>query len=193
MRCLSIVFDLDETLIVANTMKSFEDRIEALRGWVARETDPIRLSGMSAEMKRYIEDRALLKQYLESDSVVDGGKVYKAQQEEVLQLSEGQERVVRPVIRLLEKNVVLTRINPEVIRRGDLLSFLCYALQILILIMTRLRHAYLSNYSTFCIMENIPPAYNIPLVVLVEVDQLHVVIYSWSKILAIDLLGVCCH
>lgn len=116
MRCLSIVFDLDETLIVANTMKSFEDRIEALRGWVARETDPIRLSGMSAEMKRYMEDRALLKQYSESDSVADGGKVYKAQQEEVLQLSEGQERVVRPVIRLLERNVVLTRINPEVIR-----------------------------------------------------------------------------
>ncbi|KAM3382166.1 RNA polymerase II C-terminal domain phosphatase-like 2 isoform X3 [Capsicum galapagoense] len=113
MRCLSIVFDLDETLIVANTMKSFEDRIEALRGWVARETDPIRLSGMSAEMKRYMEDRALLKQYSESDSVADGGKVYKAQQEEVLQLSEGQERVVRPVIRLLERNVVLTRINPE--------------------------------------------------------------------------------
>ncbi|KAH8484983.1 hypothetical protein H0E87_026666 [Populus deltoides] len=31
MRCLSIVFDLDETLIVANTMKLFEDRIETLR------------------------------------------------------------------------------------------------------------------------------------------------------------------
>ncbi|XP_059305403.1 RNA polymerase II C-terminal domain phosphatase-like 2 isoform X1 [Lycium ferocissimum] len=113
MRCLSIVFDLDETLIVANTMKSFEDRIEALRGWLARETDPIRLSGMSAEIKRYVDDRALLKQYSDSDSVVDGGRVYKAQQEEVLQLSEGQERVVRPVIRLVEKNVVLTRINPE--------------------------------------------------------------------------------
>ncbi|XP_055812609.1 RNA polymerase II C-terminal domain phosphatase-like 2 isoform X1 [Solanum dulcamara] len=113
MRCLSIVFDLDETLIVANTMKSFEDRIEALRGWFGREKDPIRLSGMSAEMRRYMEDRALLKQYLESDSVVDGGRVYRAQQEEVLRLSEGQERVVRPVIRLLEKNVVLTRINPE--------------------------------------------------------------------------------
>ncbi|KAI8008365.1 RNA polymerase II C-terminal domain phosphatase-like 2 [Camellia lanceoleosa] len=38
----SIVFDLDETLIVANTMKSFEDRIEALQSWIARETDPIR-------------------------------------------------------------------------------------------------------------------------------------------------------
>ncbi|KAL5137302.1 Protein ASPARTIC PROTEASE IN GUARD CELL 2 [Glycine soja] len=34
LRCLAIVFDLDETLIVANTMKSFEDRIEALKGWL---------------------------------------------------------------------------------------------------------------------------------------------------------------
>ncbi|KAL3536505.1 hypothetical protein ACH5RR_004966 [Cinchona calisaya] len=114
LRCLAIVFDLDETLIVANTMKSFEDRIEALRGWIARETDPIRSSGMSGEMKRYIEDRALLKQYIENDSVVDGGKVYKAQQEEVHQLYDGLERVVRPIIRLPEKNIVLTRINPEV-------------------------------------------------------------------------------
>ncbi|URD82063.1 C-terminal domain phosphatase-like [Musa troglodytarum] len=28
LRCLAIVFDLDETLMVANTMKSFEDKIE---------------------------------------------------------------------------------------------------------------------------------------------------------------------
>ncbi|CAL5324405.1 unnamed protein product [Camellia sinensis] len=60
LRCLSIVFDLDETLIVANTMKSFEDRIEALRSWIAHETDPIRMSGMTAEMKQYVDDRALL-------------------------------------------------------------------------------------------------------------------------------------
>ncbi|XP_019186907.1 PREDICTED: RNA polymerase II C-terminal domain phosphatase-like 2 isoform X2 [Ipomoea nil] len=113
MRCLSIVFDLDETLVVANTMRSFENRIEALRGWTARETDPIRVLGMSAEMKRYTEDRVLLKQYIEGDSVVDGNKVYKAVQEEVPQLSDGHECILRPVIRLQEKNIVLTRINPE--------------------------------------------------------------------------------
>ncbi|KAG8377014.1 hypothetical protein BUALT_Bualt09G0124100 [Buddleja alternifolia] len=112
-RCLSIVFDLDETLIVANTMKSFEDRIDVLMGWIARESDPIRESGMTAEMKRYVEDRALLKQYAETDSVVDGGKVFKIQHEEVPLLSDGNHRVVRPVVRLPEKNVVLTRINPE--------------------------------------------------------------------------------
>ncbi|KAL2932073.1 RNA polymerase II C-terminal domain phosphatase-like 1 [Bienertia sinuspersici] len=31
LRCLGIVFDLDETLIVANTLRSFEDRIEGLQ------------------------------------------------------------------------------------------------------------------------------------------------------------------
>ncbi|KAL7095384.1 hypothetical protein ACP275_10G020500 [Erythranthe tilingii] len=113
-RCLAIVFDLDETLIVANTLKSFEDRIEALTGWITRESDAIRESGMKAEMKRYIEDRALLKQYAETDCVVDGGKVYKIQLEEVPLLSDGKHRVLRPVVRLPEKNIVLTRINPEI-------------------------------------------------------------------------------
>lgn len=119
LRCLAIVFDLDETLIVANTMKSFEDRIDSLRGWIARQTDLVRVSGMTAEMKRYIDDRMLLKQYMENDYVVDSnGKVYKAQLEAVLRLTDNHERVVRPVIRLQDKNIVLTRINPEV--RGSL-------------------------------------------------------------------------
>lgn len=114
LRCLAIVFDLDETLIVANTMKSFEDRIEALRSWIAREPDQIRASGMSAELKRYMDDRTLLKQYTENDCVMDNGKVFKVQQEEVPPPSENYERIVRPVIRIPERNLVLTRINPEV-------------------------------------------------------------------------------
>ncbi|XP_073266020.1 RNA polymerase II C-terminal domain phosphatase-like 2 isoform X2 [Populus alba] len=120
MRCLSIVFDLDETLIVANTMKSFEDRIEALRVWIAQSImDPMRVLGMYVEMRRYIDDRLLLKQYIESDVVMDNGKTYKVQLEEVLRLSDGHERVVRPVIRLPEKNIVLTRINSEVLFTGE--------------------------------------------------------------------------
>ncbi|KAK7339864.1 hypothetical protein VNO77_20550 [Canavalia gladiata] len=113
-RCLAIVFDLDETLIVANTLKSFEDRIEALRSWLSRETDPLRVQGMSAELKRYLEDRLLLKQYAESDCVVDNGKIYKVQMEEVPRLSDSHEKLVRPVVRLQDKNIVLTRINPEI-------------------------------------------------------------------------------
>ncbi|KZV31403.1 RNA polymerase II C-terminal domain phosphatase-like 2 [Dorcoceras hygrometricum] len=113
MRCLAIVFDLDETLIVANTMKSFEDRIEVLMDWIARESDPVRESGMTAEMKRYVEDRALLKQYAETDNVMDGGKLFKYQLEEVPLLFDGHVRVVRPIVRLPERSIVLTRINPE--------------------------------------------------------------------------------
>lgn len=113
LRCLSIVFDLDETLIVANTMKSFEDRIDALRSWLSRETDPSRVQGMSGELKRYLEDRLLLKQFAESDSVVDGnGRQYQVQMEEVPSLSE--QKVMRPVVRLQDRNIVLTRINPEI-------------------------------------------------------------------------------
>ncbi|XP_057435211.1 RNA polymerase II C-terminal domain phosphatase-like 2 isoform X2 [Lotus japonicus] len=115
LRCLSIVFDLDETLIVANTMKSFEDRIEALRSWLSRESDPLRVQGMSGELKRYLEDRLLLKQFAESDSVVDNnGKVYKVQMEELPRYSDSHEKVLRPVVRMPERNIVLTRINPEI-------------------------------------------------------------------------------
>ncbi|XP_056170735.1 RNA polymerase II C-terminal domain phosphatase-like 2 isoform X2 [Syzygium oleosum] len=114
LRCLAIVFDLDETLIVANTMKSFEDRIEALRARIARETDSVRISGMSSELKRYVDDTALLKQYADSDCVMDNGKMYKVRVEEVPHLSDSHEKIVRPVIRLQEKNIVLTRINPEI-------------------------------------------------------------------------------
>ena len=39
-RCLAIVFDLDKTLVVANTMRSFEDRIELLRRKMLEEIDP---------------------------------------------------------------------------------------------------------------------------------------------------------
>uniref|UniRef100_A0A1J3JHL1 protein-serine/threonine phosphatase n=1 Tax=Noccaea caerulescens TaxID=107243 RepID=A0A1J3JHL1_NOCCA len=113
-RCLSIVFDLDETLIVANTMKSFEDRIEALKAWISREIDPVRINGMSAELKRYMDDRMLLKHYIDNDYAFDNGVLFKAQPEEVRPTSDGLEKVYRPVIRLPEKNTVLTRINPEI-------------------------------------------------------------------------------
>lgn len=113
LRCLWIVLDLDETLIVSNTMKSFGDKIANLRNRIARETDPVRKSGMSAEMVLYEEDQRLLKHYIDRDSVVDNGNVYNVQAE-VVKICESQERIVRPVIRLLDRSIVLTRINPEV-------------------------------------------------------------------------------
>ncbi|KAI4378624.1 hypothetical protein MLD38_016078 [Melastoma candidum] len=114
LRCLAIVFDLDETLIVAFTQKSFEDRIESLRGRIFREADMVRVTALSAELKRYADDRALLKQYADNDcATLDNGKVIKAQLEEVRRPSDSLEKLVRPVIRLEDENLVLTRINPE--------------------------------------------------------------------------------
>ncbi|XVF87514.1 hypothetical protein PTKIN_Ptkin18bG0126200 [Pterospermum kingtungense] len=114
LRCLGIVFDLDETLIVANTMRSFEDRIEALQRKISTEVDPQRLAGMVAEIKRYQDDKAILKQYAENDQVVENGKVIKIQSEVVPALSDNHQTIIRPLIRLEEKNIILTRINPQI-------------------------------------------------------------------------------
>ncbi|KAG8365476.1 hypothetical protein BUALT_Bualt18G0108700 [Buddleja alternifolia] len=114
LRCLGIVFDLDETLIVANTMRSFEDRIDALHRKINSESDPQRVSGMLAEIKRYQDDKSILKQYAESDQVIDNGKIIKAESEVVLALSDNHQTIVRPLIRLQDRNIILTRINPQI-------------------------------------------------------------------------------
>ncbi|KAJ0968946.1 hypothetical protein J5N97_021823 [Dioscorea zingiberensis] len=114
LRCLGIVFDLDETLIVANTMRSFEDRIDALQRKVNNEMDPQRVTGILAEIKRYQDDKSILKQYVENDQVIDNGKVYLVQPEIVPPLSDSHQLITRPVIRLQEKNIILTRVNPAI-------------------------------------------------------------------------------
>ncbi|KAJ8761413.1 hypothetical protein K2173_001544 [Erythroxylum novogranatense] len=114
LRCLGIVFDLDETLIVANTMRSFEDRIEGLQRKMSTELDPQRIAGMLAEIKRYQDDKNILKQYVENDQVVENGKPIKTQSEVVPALSDSHQSIVRPLIRLQEKNIILTRINPQI-------------------------------------------------------------------------------
>ncbi|PON92232.1 HAD-like domain containing protein [Trema orientale] len=115
MRCLPIVFDLDATLVASNSMRSFEEKIEVLRGYMGRKMDPLRWEEMNNQLKRYEDDRLMLKQYAESDTVMDNGKVLEAQLEEVLLQSDDQiTKLVRPVIRLREKNIVFTRIIPEI-------------------------------------------------------------------------------
>ncbi|XP_051125277.1 RNA polymerase II C-terminal domain phosphatase-like 1 isoform X2 [Andrographis paniculata] len=112
LRCLSIVFDLDETLIVANTLRSFEDKIEVLHRKMSYASDPLRVSALMAEAERYQEDKNLLKQYAETDQVIDNGKIIKSQSEVFPALSETYPSIIRPVIRLQDRNIILTRINP---------------------------------------------------------------------------------
>ncbi|KAJ0239455.1 FCP1 homology domain-containing protein [Hirschfeldia incana] len=112
LRCLGIVFDLDETLVVASTLHTFDVKIEGLLRRMNSEMDPRRRAVMVAEMKRYQDDQNLLKQYVEGDQVVENGEVIKAQSEIVPALSDSHKPLVRPLIRLQEKSIVLTRINP---------------------------------------------------------------------------------
>ncbi|KAK8945118.1 RNA polymerase II C-terminal domain phosphatase-like 1 [Platanthera zijinensis] len=110
-RCLGIVFDLDETLLVANTMRSLEDTIDGLQRMIS-EMDPQRANGMLAVIKRYQEDKSILKQYVDGDQVVENGKVFKIQSEAVPPLFGSHQPLTRPIIRLHEKNIILTRVNP---------------------------------------------------------------------------------
>ncbi|XP_011006883.1 PREDICTED: RNA polymerase II C-terminal domain phosphatase-like 1 [Populus euphratica] len=114
LRCLGIVFDLGETLIVANTMRSFEDKIEALQKKISTEVDPQRILAIISEIKRYQDDKIILKQYVENDQVIENGKVIKTQLEVVPAVSDNHQPLVRPLIRLPEKNIIFTRINPQI-------------------------------------------------------------------------------
>ena len=114
LRCLGIVFDLDETLIVANTMRSFEDKIEALQKKISTEVDQQRILAIISEIKRYQDDKIILRQYVENDQVIENGRVIKTQLEVVPAVSDNHQPLVRPLIRLPEKNIIFTRINPQV-------------------------------------------------------------------------------
>lgn len=71
---------------------------------------------MTAELKRYVQDRTLLKQFVDDDRVWDNDaeKYVNAQVEMVPPTTEGSIPLMRPVVRLQERNMVFTRINPNV-------------------------------------------------------------------------------
>ncbi|GLJ50168.1 hypothetical protein SUGI_1067360 [Cryptomeria japonica] len=112
LRCLAVVFDLDETLLVANTLRSLQDRIEALKWRISGEIDPKLVAGMSTEIRRYQDDQKVLKQFVENDHIYYNGKLIKAQSEIVPAPSEDHPPLVRPIIRLCEQRIILTRIDP---------------------------------------------------------------------------------
>ena len=58
---------------------------------------------MLAEIKHSQDDKLIMKQYADSDQVVDNGKVFKVQSEVVLPLSDSHQLITRSVIRLQAK------------------------------------------------------------------------------------------
>lgn len=111
-RCLGIVFDLDETLVATFTLNSFGDKIRGLEALILNEIDEAKKVELSEELDGYRSDMKRLQQYIENDQIVDNEVIILPELEEIT--SDGQDRFYRPVIRLPDKNVILTRINPEV-------------------------------------------------------------------------------
>ncbi|KAK9817895.1 hypothetical protein WJX72_003895 [[Myrmecia] bisecta] len=123
---LPLVFDLDETLLVAYSAHSLENRLEALRMQRHMANDAavndadadrrsaavIQRTALDKECNAVAKDLALLRQYAEADMLELDGSILAATEEEIV--AEGKPRTfTRPVIRLPNQGVVFTRIDPE--------------------------------------------------------------------------------
>ncbi|XP_004299216.1 PREDICTED: RNA polymerase II C-terminal domain phosphatase-like 1-like [Fragaria vesca subsp. vesca] len=95
------------------------DRIEGLQRKIQCEVDPQRICGMQAKIKRYQDDKFIMKQYAENDRVVENGRVIKTQSEVVPALSHNHQPIIWPLIRLQEKNIISTHINPQCSREVE--------------------------------------------------------------------------
>ncbi|KAL3137125.1 hypothetical protein ABBQ32_006698 [Trebouxia sp. C0010 RCD-2024] len=125
---LPVVLDLDETLLVANSLSQLESQMakaKESRRQLAAEAATItstearaaieeRQGALSHEMQSLEEDRILLRQYRDTDTVVGragvAGQVERARYE-TAKLDDGTLQQ-RPVVRL-PGGVVLTRIDPN--------------------------------------------------------------------------------
>ncbi|KAL6185230.1 hypothetical protein ACLB2K_041364 [Fragaria x ananassa] len=79
---------------------------------------------MQAKIRWYQDDKIIMKQYAENDRVVENGRVIKTQSEVVPALSHNHQPIIWPLIRLQEKNIILTRINPQRSTSGECCSSL---------------------------------------------------------------------
>uniref|UniRef100_M8CJX2 protein-serine/threonine phosphatase n=1 Tax=Aegilops tauschii TaxID=37682 RepID=M8CJX2_AEGTA len=105
-RCLALVLDLDETVVFSNTAEMFQSRLDKIMsGLEDSELDGANESAMSDEFNRTFNDKQLL---------VDFNETVRSHDEQgMLRKPSGQlEFITRPIIRLQDRNAVLTRIAP---------------------------------------------------------------------------------
>lgn len=110
-RTLALVFDLDETLIIANTMKSFDDRIASAERRLRAEPDPEKQAQYADESASLQRDKDLLRDYMDRNKVTYEEKEFEAEYEEAPSAITPGVILQRPIIRLPD-GVILTRINP---------------------------------------------------------------------------------
>lgn len=121
---LALVFDLDETLVVARSVKNFRDEVAKLEGVLEAETDPGRRKSLLAERLKIEEDYALLKQFAEKDRVSVDGRDVSPEREEGLLDGDVDQAVLRQVIRMPERDTIITRIFPDVRQQESLETWL---------------------------------------------------------------------
>ncbi|CAD7703580.1 unnamed protein product [Ostreobium quekettii] len=119
---LPAVFDLDETLVLANSghnlgqrleaasrqMQDLHDQLECCTVKEEREKLQAQIAAVEHEQVLLREDHQMVQSYAESNKVEVNGQVYHAREETV---ESGNGVTSRPIIRIPEAGLVLTRID----------------------------------------------------------------------------------
>jgi RNA polymerase II C-terminal domain phosphatase-like 1/2 len=116
-RCLALVFDLDETLVLSNNKETFKNRMEKINSDLKNcELDATTKLALCDELSKVCKDYELLKDFTETGTITLNHEIVRSQHEKVMLHKPGrvQQLIVRPVIRVPRRNAILTRISPMV-------------------------------------------------------------------------------
>ena len=116
-RCLAIVFDLDETVVVSKNEKSLETQMKKIEMRLENpQLDAATQSSLRDQLSRVSMDSGFLKGFVEKSAITVNQEIVRSQDEKSMLYQPGglQQSIVRPVIRVPGRNAVLTRIDPTV-------------------------------------------------------------------------------
>lgn len=112
-RCIAIVFDLDETIIFASNEKKLETHMEEIKSDLKNsELDAVTQLVLQNQLCRVSKDNTFLKDFVHKGAITVDHEIVRNQHEKGMLYKPGGLQPVRPVIRVLKRNAVLTRLNP---------------------------------------------------------------------------------
>uniref|UniRef100_A0ACD5UG43 Uncharacterized protein n=1 Tax=Avena sativa TaxID=4498 RepID=A0ACD5UG43_AVESA len=116
-RCLAIVCDLDETVVLSNNEDTFRSHIGKIESDLENcELDAATELTLIDELNKIRKDNKFLMDFTEKGTITVNHEILTNQNEEGIlhKPGGGQQLIVRPVIRFPGRNAVLTRIRPTV-------------------------------------------------------------------------------
>ncbi|CAM0958954.1 unnamed protein product [Alopecurus aequalis] len=115
-RCLAIVFDLDQTLVVSTNEESFKALLKKIesRLWNS-ELDEATQLALRNQLSEVSKDNRFLKDFVHQDAITVNHEIVRSQDEKfTLHKPSGRQKtIVRPVIRIPGSSAVLTRLKPK--------------------------------------------------------------------------------